>query len=267
MIGDTSHAGCVVRPVGMSENITVLVTGASGTSGAAVGPRLSKTCEVRPMSRRARAGWVAADLRTGDGLADAVRGADVIVHLASSPVRTADTDIAGTRRLLDEAKRAGVRHLVFVSINGADRVPFGYYRAKIAVEDMIKASGVPYTILRAAQFHQFAETLLTTMSKLGPVVADRKWLLQPVSVEDVADRIADLIDDGASDRTVEFAGPQVLTFEQLARPWLAARGRRRPVWAIRIPGRMSRAIRAGGLTTEARPTGTHTWEDYLAAKY
>lgn len=252
----------------MTENMTVLVTGASGTLGSAVVPRLEKDgYRVRPTSRRARPGWVAADLRTGEGLAEAVDGVDMIVHLASAPGRPRQTDVEGTRLLLTEARHAGVGHVLYVSINGIDRVPYRYYRAKLATERVVKASGLPYTILRAAQFHPFVETLLATVSKAGPVVIDPTWQVQPVALEDVADRIADLIAMPPTGETTEYAGPQVLTFDQLARTWLAARGSKRPIWRLRFPGGMAKAIRAGAQTTTATPTGTGTWQEYLAAKY
>jgi uncharacterized protein YbjT (DUF2867 family) len=252
----------------MTDEMTVLVTGASGTLGSAVLPRLVKDGhDVRPMSRSARPGWVAADLLTGAGLDEAVRGVDAIVHLASAPGKSRQTDVEGTRRLLTAATAAGVRHLIYLSINGIDRVPYAYYRAKLATEEVVEASGVPYTILRPAQFPNLIDTLLTVSSKLGPVIVDPGWVAQPVAVEDVADRIAELIAEPAAGRTLEFAGPQVRHFDDLAGAWLAARHRKRPICRVRIPGRMSAAIRAGGQTTEATPTGTRTWEDYLAARY
>lgn len=252
----------------MSEKITVLVTGASGTLGSAVTPRLAERgYDVRPMSRSTRAGWVTADLRTGAGLDEAVRGVDAIVHLASSPGRPQQTDVEGTRRLLDAARAAGVGHVVYVSINGIDRVPYRYYRAKLDTEEVVKASGIPYSILRATQFHEFAEMLLALLSKAGPAIVDPGWRLQPVAVEDVADRIAELLAGPAENRTTEYGGPQVLTADELVRSWLAARGRKRPIWRLRFPGKMARAIRAGGQTTRATPAGTRTWQDYLAAKY
>jgi uncharacterized protein YbjT (DUF2867 family) len=255
----------------MNENAattTVLVTGASGTLGSAVVPRLEKEgYRVRPTSRRARAGWVAADLRTGEGLAEAVADVDVIVHLASAPGRPQQTDVEGTRRLLEVAKPAGVRHVLYVSINGIDRVPYRYYQAKLDTEAVVERSGIPYTILRAAQFHPFVEMLLSTTSKLGPVVIDPKWQVQPVAIEDVADRIADLIAVPGTGEVIEYAGPQVLTFDEMARTWLTARGSKRPIWRLRFPGGMARAIRSGAQTTTATPSGTRTWRDYLASKY
>jgi uncharacterized protein YbjT (DUF2867 family) len=252
---------------------TVLVTGASGTLGSAVVPRLAEAgYPVRPMSRSARDGWVAADLRTGQGLAEAVRGVDVIVHLASSPGRPQQTDVAGTRRLIEAARRAGVRHILYVSIAGVDRVRYRYYRAKLDTEAIVRQGGIPYTILRATQFHQFAELLFGMLGKLGPVIVDPDWKVQPVAVADVADRIADRLSslggtEAAASETTEFGGPTVYRAGDLVRSWLAARGSRRPVWPIRFPGPVARAIRAGGLTATAPEAGTRTWEDYLAAKY
>lgn len=252
----------------MTENMTVLITGASGTLGSAVAPRLAKEgYEPRPMSRSARPGWVTADLRAGVGLAAAVREVDAIVHLASSPGRPQLTDVEGTRHLLTEAEAAGVRHVLYVSIAGVDRIPYRYYRAKLETEAVVRASGVPYTILRATQFHPFADLLLRAAGRLGPVIIDPEWRLQPVAVEDVADRIADLLAGPAFGETSEFGGPEVFTGRELARTWLAARGSRRPLWGVRLPGRISRAVRDGGLTAAGNVTGTRTWRDYLAEKY
>jgi uncharacterized protein YbjT (DUF2867 family) len=254
----------------MTEKVamTVLVTGASGTLGSAVVPRLVKEgYDVRPTSRSPRPGWVVADLGSGAGLTEAVRGVDAIVHLASSPIRPGRTDVEGTRRLLAAAAAAGVRHVLYISIAGVDRVPFRYYRAKLETEEVVRASGVPFTILRATQFHPFADMLLAASSRLGPVITDPDWLVQPVAVEDVAERIADLLAEPAEGATSEFGGPEVLRVGDAARTWLAARGSGRPIWGLRFPGRMARAVRDGGLTAEASTTGTRAWRDYLAEKY
>jgi uncharacterized protein YbjT (DUF2867 family) len=249
-------------------NMKVLVTGASGTLGAAVLPRLVKEgYDVRPMSRHARPGWVAADLATGVGLHEAVRDVEAIVHLASAPRKTRETDVEGTRRLLDAARTAGVRHVLFISINGIDRVPVGYFAAKIAAENVVRAGGVPFTILRAAQFPSLIETVLKAAGSLGPVIVDRSFVFQPVDVEDVADRIADLLAAGPSGDVAEFVGPAPLAMDEMARQWLAARGTKRPVWSVRVPGKIARAVRAGALTSDAQPTGTRTWRGYLRARY
>jgi uncharacterized protein YbjT (DUF2867 family) len=209
----------------------IQLTGAGGDLGSAVLPRLVEDGhDVRPMSRRPRPGWVVADLAAGSGLAEAVRDVDAVVHLASSPTRTRNTDVEGTRRLVAAAKAAGVRHFVYVSIIGIDRVPLPYYRMKLAAEAVIRAGGVPFTVVRAAQFPTLIDTLLRGSSKAGPVLIDTNLRFQPVAVEDVADRIASVLGSGPVNGIVEIAGPEAAALGDLARDWLRARGSRRPVW-------------------------------------
>ncbi|MGH2480980.1 MAG: SDR family oxidoreductase, partial [Ktedonobacteraceae bacterium] len=135
----------------------ILVTGGAGRLGRLVVKHLSAAgYRVRGMSRRASPGedwpgaeWVRADLETGAGLAEAVQGMDVVVHLAI--LGASMVDFEGTRRLVDAARLAGVSHLVFISIVGIDRVPWAGGKAKLASEDLIEHSGIPWTILRATQ--------------------------------------------------------------------------------------------------------------------
>ncbi len=107
--------------------------------------------EVRVLSRSGRPGTLRGDLSTGENLGAAVRGADTIVHCASNPLKPRQTDVAGTERLLQEAARAGVSHVVYISIVGVDRNPFPYYRAKLESERTTERSPVPWTILRASR--------------------------------------------------------------------------------------------------------------------
>jgi uncharacterized protein YbjT (DUF2867 family) len=174
-------------------------------------------------------------------------------------------DVAGTRRLLDAAVRAGVRHVVYVSIVGIDRVPLPYYRAKLAAEELIRRSPVPWSTIRATQFHEFTEELLRRSSRLGPIVVDRRMRVQPVDPGDVAAVLADRVVKGPSGEVAEFGGPEDLTMAEVVAAWRTARGSRRPVLPIRLPGAFGRAVRAGGLTTTARPTGAVTWADHLSA--
>jgi uncharacterized protein YbjT (DUF2867 family) len=252
---------------------TVLVTGASGTLGGALLPKLARAGhETVSMSRRVPPGpgWVTADLASGAGLTEAVRGADAVVHLASATSRgakAADTDVGGTRKLVAAAEQAGVRHLVYVSIVGIDRVPLSYYRAKLAAEEIVRAGGVPWTILRATQFPQLVDGLLTASARFGVLLVDRSLMVQPVHPGDVAQRAVDALTAGPAAAVQEFGGPEVLGFGELARRWQQARGTSRPVLPLRVPGRIARAVRAGALTTAARPTGTRSWDDYLAQRY
>ena len=158
----------------------VLVTGGTGTRGRLVDTRLRDAgCEVRVLSRtRGRLGAgievVQGDLTTGSGADVAVVGVETVVHCAG----TAKGDDVKALTLIRGAAAAGVAHLVFISVVGADRVPvvsgldramFGYFASKRAAERVVESSGVPYTTLRATQFHELALTTLAAMSRL-PVI-------------------------------------------------------------------------------------------------
>ncbi|MEH0845087.1 NAD(P)H-binding protein [Micromonospora sp. CPCC 205711] len=253
----------------------VLVTGAGGTLGRAVLPRLrAGGFEVRAMSRRPRhdpgADWVVADLESATGLAEAVAGVDAVLHLASLPGRGGRThrvDVLGTRELAVAAGRAGVGHLLYVSIVGVDRVPLSYYRHKLAAEHVVATGPVPWTVLRATQFPVFLDRLLRTSGRLGPVVGDPAVLAQPVDQHEVAGRLAERLTAGPLNGIEEYGGPQVLRFDEAVRAWRAARPGFRPLLPVRFPGGLGRALRSGGLTTTATPAGKRTWADHLADTY
>lgn len=241
----------------------ILVTGGTGTLGRAVVQRLRETGRPhRVLSRRAGPGLVSGDLADGRGIDDAVRDSTAILHLASQPKH----DVAITRTLVEAARRHGGPHLVFVSIVGIDRVPLPYYREKLAVEGLVEASGLPFTTLRATQFHDLLDALFGAVSRAGvlPVLAGARF--QPVDVRDVAGRLVELVSAGAGGRMPDFGGPQVRAMDELARTWLRATGRRRPVVPLRLPGGLARAVRAGGLTAPEHPDGLLTFEDYLATR-
>jgi uncharacterized protein YbjT (DUF2867 family) len=133
---------------------------------------------------------------------------------------------------------------------------------------VLQAGTVPWSILRATQFPQLVdEHFLPLASRLGVLVADPGITAQLVDPRDVAGRIAALLAAGPSRTVEDYGGPEVHTTEQIVRSWLRATGRRRPVLKLRLPGKTARAMRAGALTTTARPTGTRTWQEYLAERY
>ncbi|MBD0419501.1 NAD(P)H-binding protein [Streptomyces sp. TRM S81-3] len=243
---------------------TILVTGGTGTLGRLVTERLrADGHEVRVLSRRSRP--YAVDLREGGGALDAaLDGVDTVVHCATSP-RGGDERAA--TNLIAAALRAGVRHLVYISIVGVDRVPLGYYRSKLTVERLVEASGLGWTVLRATQFHDLAVRLLDALAKPPVMVLPAGVSDQPVEVAEVADRLAGLAVGEPAGRVPDLAGPEVRTLESLARAYLRATGRRRAVVSVPLAGKAYRGFRAGGHLAPARAVGKRTFEEYLAVRF
>lgn len=250
----------------------MLVTGASGRLGRALLPRLAEAgFAVRATSRRAvpeggSVEWIRADLTMGDGVSAAVRGVDAIAHLASAPYQrgyTVQVEIDGTRRLLEAARAAGVGHVVYLSIVGADRIPWGYFETKVRAEGLVQAGGVPWTVLRATQFHEFVEQAIRMVARLPILFTDPGITARPVDVRDVADRIVRRLELGPAGAIESFGGPEELSSLSALRQWLDARGLRKPILRVRVPGKLGRTFRSGALSHDAQPAGTRTWLAYL----
>jgi uncharacterized protein YbjT (DUF2867 family) len=238
---------------------TILVTGATSGPGRPLVARLRAAGhDVRALSRRPGDGLIVGDLATGAGLAEAVAGVDTIVHLASNLSR----DLPDTERLLGLAREAGVRHVVFLSIVGVDRIPYGYYIDKVANEQAIAASGIPFTILRATQFHSFPSQVL---SMTGGHVFPRGVQVQPIAVEDVAARLAELATGAPGGRVADIGGPEILDAADILRRLQSAGRASRFVLSLRLPGAAFRGFAAGHHLAGLPGYGTQTFDEWLAS--
>jgi uncharacterized protein YbjT (DUF2867 family) len=252
--------------------LPILVTGGTGTLGRSVVSRLRDAGrEVRVFSRRSHSPqddvqFVTGDLATSEGLQAAVAGVGTIVHCASSNKGDADA----TRNLVQAASSgAGTPHLVYISIVGVDRLPYGYMRSKLESERIVADSGLPWTMLRATQFYDLILRGAKQLAKLPVIPVPAGFLAQPIDPADVAARLAELALNPPAGQVPDLGGPQAYTFADLVRAYLRATGRRRPVIPIRMPA--TRAIRAGALlpTQQTAPqhiAGHRTWEEFLAKK-
>jgi uncharacterized protein YbjT (DUF2867 family) len=151
---------------------------------------------------------------------------------------------------------------VYVSIVGIDRIPFGFYRTMLANERLIAGSGLPWTVLRATQFHDLVAVILRMLAK-PPVMVVPSVSVQPVDVREVGERLARLALGEPVGRAPDFGGPQVRGFDDLARGYLAIVGKRRPVAPVRLPGKAFRGLRSGAHLVPDHAAGTTTFEQYL----
>lgn len=207
----------------------VTVLGASGLIGTLLVDLLVREGEdVVAASRRS-----GADVCSGVGLSKALRGAEALVDVTNSPSfadgEVMDFFVASTTNLVDAAREAGVGHYVALSIVGVDELPdSGYMRAKVAQEKVITESGLPYTIVRATQFQQFAEAITASLV-VGDEVRVPDARIQLIAVDDVAAEVAKAAQAAPRNGIINIGGPEKLSFADMARAVLAAKGDDKPV--------------------------------------
>ncbi len=253
----------------------ILVTGGTGTLGRQVVPRLRDAGhDVRVLSRHARESadgiqYVTGDLLNDVGIDAAVSGAKVIVHCAGSQ----KGDEVATANLVRAASGAGKPHLVYISVIGADRIPvvsgadrmmFSYFASKRAAEVAVSDSGLPWTTLRAAQFHDLMLMVAEQMAKLPVIPVPKGFRFQPVDSGEVAERLVELALDSPAGLVPDMAGPRVYGTKDLMREYLSARHLNRRIVSVPLPGQAAGAFRAGANIDPARAVGRRTWEDFLA---
>jgi len=251
----------------------ILLTGGTGNLGRLLVPRLRAAgLRVRVLSRHPGepadgVEHVTADLSTGAGVAEAVAGAQTILHAAGST--------KGDEIKADHLVRAaaGAAHIINVSVVGADRVPvvsavdramFGYFASKRAAEIVIAESGRPWTTLRATQFHELTLTVARQMARMPVIPVPAGVRFQPVDAGEVADRLVELALAAPAGLVPDIAGPRIYGMDELVRGYLRATGKRRLLVPLRLGGDAYRAVRSGAQLAPDRAVGRRTWEDFLA---
>jgi uncharacterized protein YbjT (DUF2867 family) len=258
--------------------MTILITGGTGVLGRVVGRQLRHAGRpMRVLSRRTRSSaadvssaadggagveWAVADLATGTGLDAAMDGVTTVIHCASDG-RHPGADVSAAAHLVNAA-RTGRPHLVYISIVGVDRLPLRYYRDKLAVEQLVQRSGLPWTVLRTTQFHDLVYGLAARLARLPVLVVPAGTSFQPIDVPEVAAHLIRLASGLPGGRVPDLGGPQIRGAADLVRTYLRARGRRRPVLPVRLPGGFARGLRDGHNLAPGQLSGGRTWDEFLA---
>jgi uncharacterized protein YbjT (DUF2867 family) len=228
-----------------------------------VDPLRERGHEVRVLSRRPGAGIHPGDLTTGEGVAQAAAGAELVLHAATDTRRQGKTDLEQTRTILDASRDA--RHLLYTSIVGIDAIPFGYYRRKLACEREIAASRIPHTILRATQLHDLLAMALGAAGRLPIAPLPFEWRFQSVAAPEAGRRAVELLEGEPLGRAPDFGGPEVLTVSEIVAAWRARHRRPRRVINLHVPGKVARAFREGRNTCPDHRDGRITWGEFVRA--
>jgi uncharacterized protein YbjT (DUF2867 family) len=242
----------------------ILVTGGTGTLGRLVVAGLRDTGrDVALLSRRGAPPdpptmWFTGDLRTGVGIDPALAGVGTVIHCA-----TGRGDRKAAARLIAAAATVERPHLIYISIVGVDRIPFGYYKTKLEVEHQIMASGLPWTILRTTQFHTLIASIARGLTSPPLVAVPRGLRFQPIAAAEVADRLIALATGAPAARVEDMGGPEIRTLDDLARSFARSSGRRRRYVRMPLPGQVMKAFRAGENLAPDHAVGVETFEEYL----
>jgi uncharacterized protein YbjT (DUF2867 family) len=242
----------------------VAVAGGTGLVGRYVVSALSGAGHDPVVLARA----TGVDITTGAGLDAALAGVEAVIDVSNQSATRKKASIAffeaGTTHLLEAGARAGVRHHVILSIVGIDLVDFGYYYGKRRQEELALASGRAVSILRATQFHEFAGQLLDRGT--GPVAVIPRMLVQPVAAREVADALVTLVAGAPVGMAPELGGPDQRQLTDLARAVLTARGSRKLLLKLRVPGAVGTAMLSGALLPSGDgPRGRQGFDEWLAA--
>ncbi|MEU1616642.1 SDR family oxidoreductase [Streptomyces sp. NPDC008238] len=205
------------------------------------------------------------DLLSGEGVVEAVAGADVVVNLTNSPTFDEASPAffqTSMDNLVAASEKGGVGHMVILSIVGVDEVPeLDYYRAKVLQEDILKASSLPYSIVRATQFMEFMEATMSWTTD-GDTVRLPRTRLQPIAAADVARMVAEVASGPPLNGTVDIAGPDVFPLEEIGRITIAAKGDGRGVVVDDTAGMFAVArgdVLVGGSDARIAPTHYRDW--------
>ncbi|WP_308799016.1 SDR family oxidoreductase [Agromyces silvae] len=245
----------------------IAVAGGTGAVGRQVVARVEELGHESAVLTRSSG----VDLVAGTGIAGALAGVDVVIDVASVQTQSAEKSReffgAVTRNLLAAEATAGVGHHVALSIVGTDRAPEGYYAGKQLQEQLVGAGAVPWTLLRATQFFEFAPQILG-QTTFGPLALVPKMRSQPVAAREVAVRLVELATGAPAGRVRDLAGPREERMADLARRWLRANGRKTRVLEFPLPGAFGRAMRAGILLPApgSADLGTQSFDEWLAAE-
>jgi uncharacterized protein YbjT (DUF2867 family) len=248
--------------------LRILVTGSTGQLGSALLNQLKGSeYKVKITSRKKPEDigtfeWVYSDLFTGEGIEEAVKDVEVIIHAATSPIKNSRIiEVIGLEKFLSKLQH--IKHFIYPSIVGIDEIPLKYYKLKYEAEELLKNSSIPYTIVRGTQFHSFVENLLLSKPLFKRYVIPGNIKFQSIDVGEFANHLIDIINKGPQGRTDDFGGPDIMTLREMAELKIKINNETNKVLNISLPGKLYKSFYDGKNTNFSQKIGKITFEEYL----
>ncbi|WP_289057222.1 NAD(P)H-binding protein [uncultured Flavobacterium sp.] len=251
----------------------VLVTGGNGNLGKYVVEALLKK-EIKTVVLTTKTSittqnniqFFTGDLLENIGLKEAAEDVEVIIHCASNPRNFLQTDIEGTKNLLNAVDRNSIKHFIYISIVGIDKSDYPYYQAKLQVENIVANSGIPFTILRTTQFHDFVLNMIKTLDQNGKsdsITIPSGLRFQSVAVQEVAELLASIALEQSKGLIKDFGGPEVLHFEEMTKSYLETIQSDKDI-VLEIPEDIRHKLFTTGVNLcPENNAGKQTWKEYL----
>ncbi len=252
-------------------SLRILVTGSTGQLGSTLVKQLKGSdYKVKITSRRKPEGiehfeWVYSDLFSGEGLEEALKDVDVIIHAATSPMKNSKrVEVLGFKEFLGRMKH--IKHLIYPSIVGIDEIPFKYYKQKYEAEELLKNSSIPHTIVRATQFHNFVDHLFLSKPLFKRYIVPGDFKFQSVDVCEFASHLLGIVENKPQGRANDFGGPDIMTLKEMAELKININNETNKVLSISLPGRLYKSFSEGKNTNSTRKLGKITFGEYLSNK-
>ncbi|HJQ04570.1 MAG TPA: NAD(P)H-binding protein [Nocardioides sp.] len=247
----------------MAQGILAVAGGTGLVGSMVVAEAQRRGYDVRVLSR-----GTGVDLTSGDGLAAVLENVETVIDTSNVVTMAKGPALRffeqATANLLAAEQAAGVGHHVALSIVGCDQVDLGYYFGKRRQEELVREGAIPWTILRATQFHEFAGQMVDRSP--APFALGLRMRTQPIAAAEVATHLVDTVERGPAGLLPDLGGPEELRMDRMMRQWLRATGRRRLLVPVPMAGKAGRQVDAGGLLPGPGATlAGVTFAEWLAA--
>lgn len=254
----------------MMQSSPILITGGTGLLGKMVCQILDRkgvSYQIATHQKPGPINSVFMDLRTGEGMDQAIEYKNIILHLASDKTHP-DHDVQGTALLLRSIHmKRKAPHFIYISIVGVEQLALPYFKQKAKVEQLVTQSGLPFSIIKATQFHEYIDHLLSSFFRFGLGLLPKKVLVQPVSVAIIAEALVALCFNNPTFQGQLLGGPEVLNIEELATVWLKAQKKSNKYVSFSLWGDTGKKLKAGVLTCPKNMQAGLSWSSWLKEEY